>query len=171
MSEDTPFEVADPVEGEDLSAQTGQELLDAAKKVQFSVKEAKLQKVEDKDTKAILMKKLNVQAKIGALGVNGEGRYAGKVMFLELIVWFDIDRYTSDWWKNQARFPYKSYLQATEQPICPSPTINDEWLEAQKDKEFTGDIKIVPIRAKVNGEYVDTGDKKNEVVNLKKIAE
>lgn len=168
MSE-APYDVVDPVEGDDLSGQTGQELLEAVRKIRFSVKEAKLQEVEEKASGTVLMKKLNIQAKIGPLGVDGNGKYAGKILFGELIVWFNKDRYTSEWWQKQSRFPYKSYLQATGQSISPSPTINDEWLEAQKDKEFIADITVKTIQKKVDGEYVDTDQKKNELANFKRV--
>lgn len=166
------FEVNDPVEIGDLSDQTGQDLIEAAKGVRFTVKDIKLQEVNDKDTGSLMFKKLNVQAQIGPMGVDGNGRYKNKVMFVELIVWFDPDRFTSDWWKKSARFPLKSFLQAIGFDPKTPPKITDEWRENQKGKEFTADIKVQAIRVKnADGEYVDSGDKKNELANFKKVSE
>lgn len=163
------YEINDPVDVGDLSDQTGQELMEAAKAVHFTVREVKLQTVEDKETKDILFKKLNVQAKIGPLGVDGNGRYAGKVQFAELMAWFDQERYNSDWWKKQARFPLKSFMQAIGFDPKAIPSITDEFRESLKGKEFTADIAVVPIQIKQNGKYVDSGDKKNELRNFKAI--
>lgn len=171
MSE-TGFDVNDEVDVGDLSDQTGQELLEAAKGVQFVVKEAKLQEVKPKDSDEILMKKLNVQAKIGPLGVDGNGRYAGKVMFAELIVWFDPERYNSDWWKKQAKFPLKSFLQATGYDVKNPPKINDAFREELKGKGFLADITVRNIQAKNDeGKWINTDDKKNELTNYKKVGE
>lgn len=168
-TETVPFDVNEEFEVGDLSDQSGQELLEAAKGVKFIVREAKIQIVEDKESGETLMRKLNIQAKIGPLGVNGEGKYANKVMFAELIAWYNPERYTSDWWKKQSRFPLKSFMQAVGYDAKTLPKFNDQLLEDLKNKEFQADIAVLPIRLKVDGEYQDTGDKKNELKNYKKI--
>lgn len=171
MSE-APFDVVEEFEVGDVSDQSGQELLEPAKGVGFSVRAAKIQVIEDKNTKAPLFRKLNVQCAIGPLGVNAEGKFANKIVFAELMAWFDPERYTSDWWKKQSRFPLKNFMQAAGYDPKALPKFNDELLEELKGKSFTADIVVVPIQIKNDeGKYVDSGDKKNELRNFKKVAE
>lgn len=172
MSEtDAPFEVTTPYEIAPCDDQSGGELLDAARGVVFEVKKAESRERLSKDAlEAPMTRSLNLQCKIGPLGVDGNGRYANKVMFVDLLTWFNPDVYKSDWWKKQSRFPLKSFLQATGYDPKSPPKMDDAFLEGLVGKQFIGDITVRPIRVKnADGDYVDTGDKANEVKNFKKL--
>lgn len=165
------FQVTDAKDIGDVSDQKAKELLEAAKGIGFVIKKAELRDVLRKEDKHLLMQKLNVQAQIGPMGVDGEGKHANKIQFIELTTWFDSEIYQSEWWKNQARFPLKSFLQALDFDPKNPPKLTDELLESLVGREFIADILVRPITVKnAEGKYVDSGDKKNEVANFKKAA-
>ena len=168
--EDAPFEVlSDFPETGDLSTQTGGDVIDGAKGVRFKVEnvEPNVIKGSGGDT---LMARLNVRASVGPLGVDGNGRYAGKNLFADLLTWYNEASYTTDWWKKQARFPYKSFLKALGYDPSNPPKVNDTFLISLKGKEFVADIRKSEIRAKVeDGTYRGTGDFKNELQNFKAV--
>ena len=170
MSE-VPFEVLDnfPETG-DLSDQSGGDVIDAAKGVRFTIQnvEPKIQK--DKETGAMSRASLNVRSAIGALGTDGNGKYAGKNLFAELLTAYDTQKYTSDWWKKQARFPYRQFLKAMGFDDKNPPKVNDAFIQSLKGREFIADIRKSEIRVKDgDGKYVGTGDFKNELANFKSV--
>lgn len=173
MSEDAPFEVLDdyPDTG-DLSGQTGQDVIDAAKGVRFQIQSVEPRIQANKDTNEKLRASLNVRVSIGPLGVDSQGKYANKNMFQEFLTWANPDIYTSDWWKKNARFPYKSFLKALGYDPANPPKIGDAFLAELKGKEFIADIKKPEIRVKgEDGKYKGTGDFKNELGNFKAVTE
>lgn len=166
--DNTPFEVLEDFpETGSLADQTGGDVIDAATKVRFEIKNVE-PKVYKKDG-VLETAKLNVRAAIGALGVDGEGKYKNKNLFIELLTWVNPETHTGDWWQKQARFPFKSFLKAMGFDPANPPKITDAFITGLIGKEFIGDIKKPEIRAKVNGKYVGTGDFKNEVGNFKAV--
>lgn len=176
--DEVPFDVIDDFpETGDLSTQTGGDVIDPAKGIRF-----KIENVEprvDKDEQGTKMRaKLNVRSSVGPLGVDSNGKYAGKNFFAELLTWYNSDVYTSDWWKKQARFPYKSFLKALGFDPADPPKISDEFLISLKGREFIADIRKVSIRVD-SGEvnqagkkiYKETGDFKNDLTNFKMVEE
>jgi hypothetical protein len=167
-----PFDVVEPFEIGDVSDQTGQELMDAVRGIAFEVKKSEIRVVEDKIDGTIKMRRLNLQCKIGPLGVDGNGKYAGKVLFADLLAWYNPLVYTKDWWKKSSRFPIKSFMQAIGHDPKAIPAITDEFLNGLVGKLFKADITVKSIQKKNEiGEYVDTGDKVNELANFKKLEE
>ena len=142
-------------------------MIDGVRGVRFKVEDVSPNVIKDANG-TTLMARLNVRASIGPLGVNGEGRYAGKNLFADLLTWYNDSTYTSDWWKKQARFPYKSFLKAHGYDIAQPPKVNDDFLVSLKGKEFIADIRKEEIREKgEDGKYVGRGDFKNTLSNFK----
>jgi hypothetical protein len=164
-----PFDVTEEVDVGDLSDQQGG-VLDPAAKVRFSVKKASVRTAEDKDTKTWMVKRLVVEAQIGPEGVDGEGKYAKKVLFPELVLTFNSrdfpDAFKSPWWQNEARYPTKQFLKAMGEDVT-NVRVNDEFLTSLIGREFVADIKRREIKTKVNGKYEGTGDWKNELANFR----
>lgn len=165
MEENVPFDVID-FEVPPSDDQVGGDVIEAARGVAFSIKKVD---VRQNDEKTIM--RLNVQSKVGPLGVDGNGRYANKILFAELLVWADPDTYTSDWWKKQARFPWKQFQLALGLDPSQPLRINDEFLTSLQGKEFIADVRKEEIREKgKDGKYSGTGNYKNSLQNFKKIA-
>lgn len=167
--DEAPFDVTDEVDVGDLSDQQGG-VLEPASKVRFHIKKASVRTADDKDTKTWMVKRLVIEAQIGPEGVDGEGKYAKKVLFPELILTFNSkdfpDTYSSPWWQNEARFPTKQFLKAMGEDIT-HVRINDDFLNGLIGREFIADIKRREIKNKVNGKYESTGEFKNEVGNFR----
>jgi hypothetical protein len=165
--DEVPFNVVDDFpETGDLSTQTGNDVIDPAKRVYFTIQEVKPD-VYRRDGVA-LSARLNVRASIGPDGTDGEGKYAKKNLFAELLTWFDPDTYTSDWWRTQARFPYKQFLKALEYDPARPPKVNDDFLGELKGREFVADIIKEEIKRKIDGTYQGTGEFKNVLKNFRK---
>lgn len=166
---DVPFDVTDEVEVGDLSDQQGG-VLEPAAKVGFTIRKASVRTAEDKDTHTWMVKRLVVEAQIGPGGVDGEGKYAKKVLFPELVLTFNSrdfpDAFKSPWWQNEARYPTKQFLKAMGEDVT-NVRVNDEFLGSLIGREFVADIKRREIKTKVNGKYEPTGDFKNELSNFR----
>jgi hypothetical protein len=167
--ENVPFEVLDgfPETG-DLSDQVGGDVIEAAKGVRFTIRSVE-PRVSKNDVGETLVARLNVRAVVSSLGIDGQGKYANKNIFAELMTWYNQEKYTSDWWKKQARFPYKSFLKAIGENPANPPKVTDQFLISLEGKDFIADIKKVEIRVKEDGKYVGTGDFKNELANFKAV--
>ena len=163
--EDAPFEVVD-LEVPPSNDQIGGDVIESAQKVGFTISKASVRKSEDGS-----VARLNIQAKVGPMGVDGNGKYTGKVIFAEPIVYVDTNVKTSDWWKKQARFPWKQLQGALGMDASAGVRINDSFLTSLQGKEFVADIKKEEMRVKNSeGVYVGTGDFKNTLANFKKSA-
>lgn len=176
MSE-APFNVVDPIPGEDISGASGNDVIDAASKVRFTIKEAKVRRVETKATGEYHFTQLEPTFVIGPTGTDGEGKYKNKhffgnqMKFPGLLLARNKDTKNSDWWVKQAPFQYKQFLIALGLPTAPSPTVDDEFLESLKGKEVIADIQLIPVEVKdeATGKYVKTDEKVNVITNFKKV--
>lgn len=167
---DPGFQVNEPVEVGDLSEQQGG-VLEAAQRVGFIIRKATVRTQEDKDTKQWSVKRLSVEAAIGPLGVDGEGKFANKVLFPEFVLTFNSadfpDKFSSSWWQKEARYPLKQFLKALNRDIT-QVRVNDEFLIGLANEEFVADIKRVEIKTKGDdGKYHGSGDFKNELANYR----
>lgn len=171
-TDDPGFQVNEPVEVGDLSEQQGG-VLEAAQRVGFVIRKATVRTQEDKDTKQWSVKRLSVEAAIGPLGVDGEGKYAGKVLFPEFILTFNKadfpDKFSKPWWEKEARYPLKQFLRALGRDIT-QVRVNDEFLIGLQNEEFTADIKRKEIQTKGDDDkYHGSGDFKNELTNFRAV--
>lgn len=167
---DEGFQVTEPVEVGDLSEQTGG-VLEAASKVSFTIRKASVRTQEDKDSKIWSVKRLAVEAAIGPLGVDGEGKYAGKVLFPEFILTFNKtefpDKFSKPWWEKEARYPLKQFLKALGRDVT-QVRVNDEFLLSLQNEEFVADIKRKEIQTKGDDEkWHGSGDFRNELANYR----
>lgn len=161
--DNVPYDVVD-LEVPPSDDQIGGDVIDAAQRIRFSVKKATLRYNKDRDVAS-----LSIQSRVGALGVDGNGKYTNKILFGEMIVWSDPETKTSDWWKKQARFPWKQFQGAIGLDAASATKINDSFLLGLEGKEFIADIKKSEMKEKgEDGKYVGTGDFKNELANYKK---
>lgn len=180
-SDDAPFDVndeVDPDEMGDLSDQkSGSDAIEPVKGVRFLIKKAALDVIKgeylrpeeyagpDGKGKPFLVKQLRVQATIADEGIDGTGRYAGKMFFpdFRLVINFAANElnhnrahaagkkpkpYNADWWKKEARADTKEFLLAVgvaeidENGKWKSAPINDDVLVqlAGGDTYFVADV-------------------------------
>lgn len=169
-TDEVGFQVQEEVEVGDLSEQQGG-VLEAASRVGFVIRKATVRTQEDKDSKVWSVKRLAVEAAIGPLGVDGEGKYAGKVLFPEFILTFNKtdfpEKFNKPWWEKEARFPLKQFLKALGRDVT-SVRVNDEFLLSLQNEEFIADIKRKEIQTKGDDDkYHGSGDFKNELANFR----
>ena len=177
MSSDTGFDVVDPIEGEDLSGVDGNQVIEPASKVRFTLKDVKVNKVESKDDKEHLFTRLEPTFVVGPLGVDGNGKYKGKhffgnrnLKFPGLLLARNKERYNTPWWKEKAAYGYKQFLTALGLPTNPSPRVDDKFLQDLKGKEIIADIKREAIEEKdENGKYYKTDEMENYLTNFRKV--
>lgn len=167
---DTGFQVQEEVSVGDLSDQQGG-VMEAASRVPFVIRKASVRTQEDKDSKVWTVKRLSVEAAIGPLGVDGEGKFANKVLFPEFVLTMNTtdfpEKFSSSWWQKEARYPLKQFLKALNREIT-SVRVNDEFLIGLQNEEFIADIKRVEIKTKGDdGKYHGSGDFKNELANYR----
>lgn len=170
-SADEPgFQVQEEVSVGDLSDQQGG-VMEAVTKVPFIIRKASVRTQEDKESSKWTVKRLSVEAAIGPLGVDGEGKFANKVLFPEFVLTMNTtdfpDKFSSSWWQKEARFPLKQFLKALNRDIT-QVRVNDEFLIGLQNEEFVADIKRVEIKTKGDdGKYHGSGDFKNELANYR----
>lgn len=169
-STDEGFQVTEEVAVGDLSEQQGG-VMEAAAKVPFVIRKASVRTQEDKEAGVWSVKRLVVEAAIGPLGVDGEGKFANKVLFPEFVLTFNSadfpEKFASNWWQKEARFPLKQFLRALGRDIT-QVRVNDEFLIGLQNEEFVADIKRKEIQTKGDDQkWHGTGDFKNELANFR----
>lgn len=177
-------DINSPVLVGDLSDQETSEVLDPASRVPFIIKKASVrtqaadakQAVSDSNPWAV--KRLVIDAAIGPEGIDGDGKYANKHLFPELILTFNNadlpERFASEWWQKRSRGPTKQFLVALGYDVANLPAIDADFLMELGGKEFVADIRKRPIQEKTDETndqgkaiYRDTGDFKNELSNFR----
>lgn len=169
-TDDAGFQVQEEVSVGDLSDQQGG-VMEAVSKVPFVIRKASVRTQEDKESSKWTVKRLSVEVAIGPLGVDGEGKFANKVLFPEFVLTMNTadfpDKFSSSWWQKEARFPLKQFLKALNRDIT-QVRVNDEFLIGLQNEEFVADIKRVEIKTKGDdGKYHGSGDFKNELANYR----
>lgn len=172
--DDSGFSINDEFEVGDLADQQGG-VLDPAQRVSFEVRKASIRTIEDKQNgNTWMLRKLAVEVSISPLGVDGEGKLANKRIFPEFILVMNTtdypDKYGSDWWKREARYPTKQFLKALGIDIS-SVRVNDEFLAGLMGREFIADIKRKERREKVEGKYRGTGEFENQLDNFRAVSQ
>lgn len=174
---DSDVDINEPVMVGDLSDQETTDVIEPASKVPFIIKKASVrtQHSDPKDTSSPwAVKRLVIDAAIATDGVDGEGKYANKHIFSELILTFNTDIYNSEWWMKKSRGPTKQFFAALGFDVASLPAIDADFLNELAGKEFVADIRKRPIQektAEINDKgkniYRDTGDFKNELANFR----
>lgn len=169
-----PFDIEEPIDVGDLSDQTTADVIDPVKRVRFAVKTASIRSTTDKDSGTWLTRKLAIQAAVSDAGINGEGKYAGKRFFPELVLTMNTtdfpERFDSDWWKKRARGATKEFFVALGYDPKALPRIDDDFLNGLVEREFVADITRREIRQKVDGEYQGTGEYRNELAGFRRVS-
>lgn len=174
---DDDVDINEPVVMDDLSDQETRDVIDPASKVPFTIKKASIRKQyadpQDKNS-TVEVTRLVIDAAIDSEGVDQEGKYAGKHLFSELILTFNKETHTGDWWLKRSRGPTKQFFAALGFDPAALPAINSEFLSDLVGRQFIADIRKRPIQEKtseVNDKgkavYRDTGDFANELQNFR----
>ena len=163
LGNEVEFDVVD-LEVTPCDDQSGGDVIDAASKVRFTVVKATVRYSPARD-----VARLAVQAKVGPLGTDGDGKYANKHLFGEMVVWFDTTTKTSEWWTKRSRFDFKQFLTAMGLDPKNPPRLNDAFLTSLQEKDVIADIRKVEMQQKdSDGTYKGTGEFKNELKNYRK---
>lgn len=173
-----PFNVLDDIDVGDLSSQEGG-VLPASSRVVGEVRRASIKrnlennKYRESPDNLCTFKSLHLEIAIGATGLDGEGAYAGKMLFADLIVAFDAEackrkaeshgkKYNAHWWEQNARFPLKEFIRAIGGDVK-NVRINDEFLLALVGQHVMFDIKRVKDSFRGEGEF------RNELANWRAV--
>lgn len=179
--DDSEIDINEPVVMDDISDQETRDVIDPASKVPFTVKKASIRKQyanpQDKSS-GVEVTRLVIDAAVGSEGTDQEGKYSGKHLFTELILSFNKETHTGDWWLKRSRGPTKQFFTALGFDVAALPAITAEFLSELNGRNFIADIRKRPIQEKtseVNDKgkavYRDTGDFANELTNFRTAAE
>jgi hypothetical protein len=177
---DDDVDINEPITMDSVADQETTDVIEPVSKVPFVIKKASIRKqyadANDKSS-SVEVTRLVIDAAIGADGVDTEGKYANKHLFSELILTFNKETHTGDWWLKKSRGPTKQFLQALGYDPAQPPTIDAEFLSELGGKEFVADIRKRPIQQKTDqinekgkAVYESTGDFKNELANFRAAA-
>jgi hypothetical protein len=170
---DEGFDITDPVDIGDLSDQEGNDVIEKASKVRFEIRKASVRDYVKQGEVAWRKKFLALDLVVGPLGVDGEGKYANKHFFQDLLLVANTTDYpdlNTDHYKTKARFQTKMFLKAMGFDPAAPPRINDEFLEGLLNQEVVADIQRKEIQtppAEPGGKWVGTGDYSNIVANFR----
>lgn len=178
---DDDVDINEPVVMDSVADQETTDVIEPVSRVPFTIKKASIRKqYADPNDKSstVEVTRLVIDAAISADGVDGEGKYANKHLFSELILTFNRETHTGDWWLKKSRGPTKQFLQALGYDPAEPPTIDADFLGELGGREFIADIRKRPMQEKT-GElndkgkavYRDTGDFRNELQNFRAAAE
>lgn len=171
--DDVGFDVTEEVEVGDLSDQTGNEAIEKASKVRFEIRKAAVRPYIKQGENAWRKKFLALELVVGPLGVDGEGRYANKHFFEDLLLvanTSDFPDLATEHYKTKARFPVKQFLKAMGFDPAAPPKINDEFLGGLLSLEVIADIQKKEIQTpptEEGGKWVGTGEYKNQIANFR----
>lgn len=171
---DNGFDITDEVDVGDLSAQTGNDVIDPYKRVRFELRKLSVRPYQGKDDASWRRKFLSLDLVVSSEGVDGEGKYANKHLFQDLLLVANTADYPdmdTDYYKTKARFDTKVFLKAMGYDPAKPPRINDDLLIELTGKEVFGDITRKEQRQQVEGVWKGTGEFRNEVRNFKAVSD
>lgn len=196
-----PFSVTEEVNPDEVGDLTdqrdGADAIEPARDVVFCIKQGGASLDIQKNGPDWVVKRLKVQAAIGPLGTDGEGKYAGKVFFPEFVLVFNEDAlrrlheenvaagkkkdkpFNAAWWRNEARFDFKEFALATGLAVMQedegtgrkawkmSGPINDETLVILGN----GDVEFLANILKNKDNYKGEGYFKNDLKKFRPVAQ
>lgn len=172
---DAPFDVTDEVDVGDLSTQQGMDVIDPYRKVRFEIRRASVRPYQ-KDGEASWRKKwLALDIAVTSDGVDGEGKYANKHFFPDLLLVANTQDYPeldTDHYKTKARFDTKVFLKALGYDPAKPPKINDGFLVGLAGREVYADITRREIQqppGEGETKWKGTGEYKNEIKNWRSV--
>lgn len=167
------FDVTDEVDVGDLSAQSGNDVIEPFKRVRFNIRKASVRPYIKKDETIWRKKFLALDLAVTSEGVDGEGKYANKHLFQDLLLTANVGEFPeldTEHYRTKARFDIKVFLKAMGFDPAAPPRINDDFLVELTGKDVYADITRRAIQsppAEQGGKWVDTGEFRNEVRNFK----
>lgn len=171
--DESGFDITDEVDVGDLSAQTGNDVIDPAKGVRFEIRKVTVRPYIKQDEGIWRKKFLALDLVVGADGVDGEGKYANKHFFQDLLLvanTADFPELDTEHYRTKARFDFKVFLKAMGYDPAKPPRVNDDLLIELTGKDVIADITRKQIQAppaEVGGKWQSTGEFKNEIRNFK----
>jgi len=167
---DGGFDVTEEVELDDLSTQTGNDVIEPARKVLFEIRKASVRDYVARDESAWRKKYLALDLAVGSEGIDGAGKYANKHFFQDLLLMANIKEFPeldTDNYRTKARFDTKVFLKALGYDPAKPPRINDDFLVEISGRQVIADITKRSIDVQQDGKWMKTGDFKNEIKNFK----
>ncbi len=169
----------------DLSDQETSDVMEPARKVRFEIKKAEV-RTQKEDNKAPLsdsnqwtIKRLSLQAKVGEDGVDQAGKSAGRVLFPDFVLAFNLEafpeRFGSEWWTKKARGPAKELFAALGFDVKALPKIDADFIAELAGRSFIADIQTEKVQEKTDEinpktgkpAYRDTGEIRNKLGNFR----
>jgi len=181
---EAPFEVQDPIDVGDISDQESGDCIEPAQGVVVEIGKVSVKRTVDKETKEFKFAQLDLVFTIGPLGVDGEGKMAGRKFFAwrhlnfpGILLSFSKEKYIDgnerqtslDWWNKQSRFQTKQFFSALGYDPANIPQINDELIGELNGKQVKVNILRVQEEALVDGKRVKTGEFINQLKDFKAV--
>lgn len=171
---DSGFDVTDEVDIGDLSAQ-GNDVIDPAKKVRFEIRKVSVRPYMKTGESEWRKKFLALDLVVGSDGVDGQGKYANKHFFQDLLLVANTSHYPeldTENYRTKGRFEMKVFLKAMGYDPAAPPRINDDFLVGLTGREVYADITRREIQnppGEQGGKWIGTGEFKNEVKNFRAV--
>lgn len=173
------------IEGEDVSgakAMSNEDWIEPAKNVVGKIEKVLVDTYTPKDEMDWNKRSLKLYVKVGKAGVDGKGKYAGKVFFPRILV--AVNREAYDFTKNAAGKPtdyykagsgsafgeYNELLTALGHPNNPAPKNDLAFRNAMVGREIMFDISKDKRQVKNGDRYVKVdGEFENHLRNLRPV--
>lgn len=161
----------------DLSAVSSSDVIDTARKVMFEIRKAEFDVQqysldEGGELKKWAKKNLKLQLAVGPLGIDGEGKYAGKVFFSRVLLQvnkddfadaFEYEKYDKN---GKAWRPIKQFWTAMGGD-AKDVMITKDWILSLAGQSVIADIIKRAQRQQINGEWVN-GEMQNDIENFRR---
>lgn len=180
------------IEGEDISGAESSSLADwvePAKDVVFEITSATINTYTPKDSADWKSRSLKLYLKVDKAGIDGKGKYAGKVFFpnsagnvFGFLIAVNRDAYDftvnaqgkpTDWYKagvGGAFAGYKEILEALGFPTNPAPKNTKEFRDSLVGRKVMGNIEKKHRQVLDGGKYVDIPDEfENNVTKFRPV--
>lgn len=180
------------IEGEDISkaeSTGGNEWVEPAKDVVFEITAASINTYTPKNSTDWKSRSLKLYLKVGEAGVDGKGKYKGKVFFpnsagnvFGFLIAVNRDAYDftvnaqgkpTDWYKagtGGAFAGYKEVLTALGFPTAPTPKNDKAFRDALLGRKVMGNIEKKHRQVLENGKYVNVSDEfENDITKFRAV--
>ena len=172
---DSGFNVTDEVDVGDLSTQQGSDVIEPFRKVRFEIRKASVRPYQKDGESSWRKKFLALDLAVTSDGVDGNGKYANKHFFPDLLLVANTSDYPeldTEHYRTKARFDTKVFLKAMGFDPAKPPRINDDFLIGLSGREVFGDITRKEIQnppAEQGGKWTGSGEFKNEIKNYRSV--
>lgn len=176
-SDDSGFSVTEEVEVGDLSTQQGNDVIDPYRKVRLEIRKAAVRDYKKDGDGSWRKKFLALDLAVSSEGVDGEGKYANKHFFPDLLLIANTKDYPeldTEHYRTKARFDTKVFLKALGYDPAKPPKINDDFIVGLAGREVFADITRREIQqppSEGSGEtkWKGTGEFRNEIKNWRSV--